>query len=1227
MKKTALRKEFWMSVKKSRGRFLSIFLIVALGVAFFAGIRSSEPDMRISADTYYDEKNLMDIKVQSTMGLTGDDIKALKEVEGVGLAEGGYSTDVLCKIGENESVLHVRSSLSKINQIDVSKGRMPKKKDECLLDEDFMKKYGFKIGDMITFRSGTEEPLTDSLKEETFKIVGSGNSPEYISFERGSSLIGNGEVSGFVIVSPKAFSMDVYTEAYLLVKDAKEKTSYTKQYDNLVAEVKNKVEGIADVQCGRRYDELQEEAMSAIGESEEALEKAKREADTELTQAQKKLEDGEKELADGKKKIKDGKAALASGKEQLTQKESLLKQSEQEYQNGIVKVEEGNKTLRAQKEEFESGKKKAASEFAKKEKELAEGQTKLAQAKEQLDQGKALLAQKEQEFADGLSKWQEGQEQLDGAKVQFEQEKAKAEEKFTAMEVQIRELQKGLAELQKQIEILKQKIVDHPDQAEELKKQLQQLEVQYKEGTEKLQGARDTLESGRKELEEKETAFTAWRKEQKGKLDETKKMLDAGSQQIRAEKEKIKKSEEEIQKNQAKLDSGRTLLSQAKTASEKKFQSAQAKIRAAEKTIQDSEAQLSSVASQIAGGKSQITSAWNSIKQEEAKLTEGEQKIISSEQELLTGKKEYESQKAKAEEKLADGQKKIEEAKVKVNDLEEPEWYVNDRDVLVEYTGYGDNADRMRAIGKVFPELFFLVAALISLTTMTRMVEEERTQIGTLKALGYSKESIAGKYLMYAFLATMGGSILGILIGEKFLPFIIIYSYQIMYTHLPNIVIPYQPTYAVLATAAALACTLLATLYSCYKALMSHPAELMRPPAPKEGKRILLERIPILWKHLSFIWKSSIRNLFRYKKRFFMTIAGIGGCMALMIVGFGLKDSIMCIGTIQYQELQVYDGMVYLSSSVTDRQRDDVMKQMADLPKMAGYMEMEMMRQEVSAKKEGNGESVYLCVPEKKEDVYQFMTFRDRKSKEEYRLQDNGVILTEKMAKTLDVKKGDSIFLGEEGNRKKVKITDICENYMEHYVYMTEELYQEESDYNSILFDLKNISGKELSHIGEEILKFDGVINVTYTNNIEDQLNTMLESLNLVIVVLIVSAGMLAFVVLYNLNNINITERRRELATLKVLGFYDTEVGSYVYRENIMLAIFSIVVGMGLGWILHRFVITTVEVDVVMFGRIINWQSYLYSALFTIGFSLFVNWVMYYKLKKIDMVESLKSIE
>ena len=1195
--------------------------------------------MRISGDQFYDETNLMDLKVQGTLGLTDDDVKALSEVEGIQSAEGGYSVDALCKVDENEKVLHIASYYDTVNKTTVSEGRMPKGDSECVLDEDFMKANGYEIGDTIELSSGTEDPLTDSLKKEELAIVGAGSSPEYISIERGSSLIGNGEVAAFAVVAPEAFALDTYTEIYLLVDGAEAETCYTDGYDDLVAEVKKQVEDIADVECVRRTEEIKSEALQEIADSQSELDDARKEADEELAKAEQELQDAEQQITDGQKQIDDGKAALASGKAEISSQEKALQNAETQYQSGAAELQSGKATLASQKEALASGKSQAQAEFAKQEAEIADPQSQLDSAKQQIDAAEQELASQEAKLTSAREELDQNKADLAAGLEGLKQQEEGIISQIAQAEQEINQKQQELDALQAQIDELEAMIAADPDSAtEEMKAQLTELKSQWESGNSALADARAELETKKAQaqaaLQEIETLRAALTESQ-SELEQADQVL---SEQEAVFKEQAAAAREELATRKAQweagikaLEEGKAALASAKQVTEDKFASGDEQIAAAEAKIRASEAELSSAASQIASGRSQIEAAKNTITEKETSLAQAEAELADGRAELESGRKEYETQKADAEKELADAQIKIDDAKVEVDKIEDQEWYVNDRDVLAEYTSYGENADRMRAIGEVFPELFFLVAALISLTTMTRMVEEERTQIGTLKALGYGKGAIAGKYLMYAFLATMGGSIFGVLIGEKLFPFVIIYSYQIMYTHLPHIVTPYQWDYALMATGAALACTLLATFYACYKELTAQPAELMRPPSPKEGKRILLERVTLIWKHLNFTWKSSIRNLFRYKKRFFMTIAGIGGCMALMVVGFGIRDSIMCIGTIQYQEIQVYDGMIYLSSSVTEDEVQQIKNAMDGMDKMDRYIEMEMTREPISLSVDGSTEDVYLCVPEDKDKIEDFMNFRSRTTGEVYHIQDDGIILTEKMANTLDVSSGDTIYLGADGEEKEVTITDVCENYMQHYVYMSPELYQElygeEPEYNNILFDLKDASAQELSQAGEELLKYDGVMNVTYTNSIEDQLNTMLQSLDLVIVVLIVSAGLLAFVVLYNLNNINITERRRELATLKVLGFYDMEVSSYVYRENIMLTIFSIVVGIVLGALLHRFVITTVEVDAVMFGRVVKWQSYLYSALFTTAFSLFVNWVMYYKLKKLDMVESLKSVE
>lgn len=1127
MNKKALRKDFYMEIVKSKGRFLSIFFIVALGVAFFSGIRSAEPDMRTSGDYYFDNKNLMDIKTISSMGLTEDDLKAIAAVKGVDEVEGGYSADVLCEINDSQKVLHTMSVLPGMNQLTVSEGRLPTKDGECLVDQDFLEGTGYQVGDQITLSSGTDDPLSDTLKNDTYKIVGIGSSPCYISFSRGSSMIGTGEVTGFLAVLPEEFELDVYTEAYVTVTGAKELTAFTDAYEKRVETVLDRVESIADARCEIRKDDILNEANKKLEDAKKELAEGKQEADEKLAEAKAELEDGEKQLSDGKKKVKDGKAALEDGKAQLYTRQSELEDARQQYESGLAQLEAGKTQLAEQEAKFKS---QSDAAYA----QLEDGEHQLVQAREQL--------------VGNWTDYRSGAAQLDAVK-----------ERIPMLEEMIgsgQASQEEVAKAQEQLGMYQALIAQQEPILEATRQQLEAGEVKLNANAEELASARIQTEA---------------------KLAEGAQALEAGRSQLAA-----------------------------------------------------SEAQLSDAGNQIASGQSQIDNAWSEIYSQQAALKDAEAEIAEKEPELADGKAEYEKAKAEAESEIEDGERKIADAEAEIKEMESPKWYVYDRDTLTEYTGYGENADRMRAIGEVFPVLFFLVAALISLTTMTRMVEEQRTQVGTLKALGYSKFSIAGKYINYALFATIGGSIFGVLVGEKILPYIIIYSYGIMYRHMPDILVPYNLNYALMATLAAVACTTLATLFSCYRELAAEPAELMRPPAPKQGKRVFIERITFIWKHLSFIWKSTIRNLIRYKKRFFMTVFGIGGCMSLILVGFGLRDSIFDIAVLQYDQIQKYDATAYLKEDVSVTQRTELLDYFAGEKTLSAYTESYMKKLTIGKGK--TEKEVYLCVPEDDKKFEEFVIFRDRTSKESYELTDDGAILTEKIAKTLDVGVGDEIYIKDDKRGEiAVKVAGICENYMSHYIYLTEGLYEQlygyEPEYNSILLKMKEFDEKKMYQIGEEILSYPGALNVSYMNNVEGQLNDMLETLDLVIVVLIISAGMLAFVVLYNLNNINITERKRELATIKVLGFYDKEVAAYVYRENVLLTLIGAAAGCVMGYVLHRFVVVTVEVDAVMFGRNINPVSFVYSLLFTIGFSAFVNWVMYFKIKKIDMVESLKSVE
>ncbi len=1034
MRKRALRKDFYMEIRTSLNRFLSIFLIVALGVAFFAGLRATNPDMRLTADHYYDISNLMDIRVLSTLGLTDDDVSAISEVDGVKEVEPAYSTHVVCDVGGNELVLEVLSATEKINKIIVSEGRMPQNESEVLVDNFFIRNTDYKIGDKITVTSGTDQDISESLKHNEFTIVGVGSTSYYLSFQRGSSSIGSGDVNSFVVILPEVFKQEAYSTVYATVTNALEMTVYTDEYDNHVDQVLDNIKEIADARCILRYDELYQPAYEDISKAKE-----------EVADAVRKLDDSKKEIADARVEIKKNKEKLEASKKELQDSKKKLADSKKEIKSSKEKLEASKEELKKQKETLTRA-------------------------------------------------------------------KASAEEEYNANRLKLSYA--GLTE-------------------PELTAAMEQLEGAY-------QGA----------LAQFAQADTR---------------IIAGENEIAMAEAKLVKGEKELAK--------------------------------AEETIIDGEAK-------IADGEKEISEAEEKIKDGENEIAEGEIKIKDAKEEIANGEADL--------------------AK-----LEIPSWYVLDRSSIAAYVEFEQNADRIGAIGEVFPAIFFLVAALISLTTMTRMVEEERIEIGTLKALGYSKMSIAMKYILYALLATLGGSLFGAMVGLKVLPTVIITAYKIMYSNIPEVITPFNAYYAGLATALAVLCVEIATFFSCYKELHAKPAYLMRPQAPKAGKRVFLERLPILWNRMNFTWKATIRNLLRYKKRFFMTIFGIGGCMALLLVGFGLKDSIFVIYTRQFDEVMIYDASISVDKEATEDEIIALEEAIGNNALITDSLRVDTGNVDISFN--GECKSLSLYIPENVSAFEDYIVFREREGHKKLFLDDEGILITEQVAKKLGVKPGDLLQFTKDEEVVQVKVSGITENYMTHYIYMSpklyEKLYGNTLDYNEYFLLMPGVDQQGELEIGNALLEQKAAAGVFYTSYFQDLLSNVLVSLNIVVWVLIISAGALAFVVLYNLNNININERRRELATLKVLGFYNKETAAYVYRENTILTLIGALMGTIFGIFLHRYVITTVEIDLVMFGRNIDPSSFVYSVLLTLFFSAFVNFVMFFKLKRIDMVESLKSIE
>lgn len=1354
----ALRKEFWMEIRKSKSRFISILLIVALGVAFFSGIQASSPDMRYSGDAYYDESSLMDIKVVGTMGLTSDDVSSIESIDGIESAEGAWSTDVMCGEGQKQKVLHIESINDTVNKLDVQEGRLPEKSGEIFLDSTFASSNEYKVGDKVALREEGDSPV---LVTTEYMVVGTGRSPLYISFNRGNTTLGTGEVNGFGYVLPEDFDQEIYTQIYVTVHGAKGLTSYTDGYENLIAKIKDRVENIADDRCQIRLAAVKADAQEEINDAQKKLDDGKKEADEKLADAKEELDKGEKDLEDGRKEYEDGKSQLEDAKTELADGKKQLEDAKTELADGKNQLEDAKAQLADGKSQLESARSQLSSSKSQLDTarsqlddgwsqvnaakaQLADGQAQLDSAQKQVTSGLAELEENQKtldenkaKLADGKAQIEAGEQQLEAAKQtlttkQSELDQSKAEiiagqqqieSTRTQLNVQKQQITDGLSqvsageaqlqdgisalesakaqlmELQSQLEIVRasyKAALENPDASQEeidilaaqvsaleeqeaaVTQQIQASEAQIESQRQQLAANRSELESGLatvedglSQLSQKESELNAgleqitagqaqidagWIQiqEQENTLAASKAEIEAGEQelekgqkQLKAAKKKLNKAQKEIDSNAETLAAGQAELD-ANVAklndSEAQYASGLEQYNSGARQIAENEAKLTSGEQEIAENEAKLADGEKEIADNEKKLADGEKEITDNvkklqdaakdlkkgEKDLADGKKEYEDAKKDAEDEIAENQQKLNDAKKELEDLEMPEWMVTDREALPEYTDYGDNADRLRNIGQVFPVIFFLVAALISLTTMTRMVEEQRTQIGTLKALGYKKSAIAAKYICYAFFATLLGSVLGMLIGEKIIPYIIITAYGIMYHNVANTIsIDYQPGFALIASAASVVCTVGATLFASGKELQETPASLMRPPAPKEGKRVLLERLTFIWKHLSFSWKSTIRNLFRYKKRLIMTVFGIAGSMGLMLVGFGIQDSISDIAAIQYRELQHYDGMVIEDSDATEEEHAELFEYMKENEQIAHCNRVQMTK--ISAPKGSSNISIYLFVPESLSEFAKDVTLKNRITGETYELTDEGAAISEKTASLLGLKVGDMIPLKKGDKEYKVRVAVITENYMSHYLYMTPRVYEqtfgEKPEYENIVFTMQEDCKDDLEMAGSRILANPGALSISYTSSLASQVDRMLSTLDAVILVLIVSAGMLAFVVLYNLNNINITERQRELATLKVLGFYDGEVSQYVLRENVILTVLGIMFGAVFGILIHRYVITTVEVDAVMFGRNIKPLSFLYSGILTSIFSIVVNGVMHFKLKTIDMVESLKSVE
>ena len=820
-----------------------------------------------------------------------------------------------------------------------------------------------------------------------------------------------------------------------------------------------------------------------------------------------------------------------------------------------------------------------------------------------------VRSEAQKELDDARSELADAQKELDDAKKKLDDARAELDSGWADYE-------SGLATLEQEIKDGQAKLNAARSQLEESQTRYEQGKVDYQEGLAQYQDGQTAYKDNLAQLDAQQEEVARGYEEYYDALKpfEGTPMYDQMVEQLAPQKAQLDEASAQIQ-------AGYTQLAQVKT----QLEESKAELDAAQ-------AQLKDAAQQLDTGWAEYQSGQQTLDQEEARgrsqLAQAKAELDDGEAEYQKGLEEYEQAKADAQPELEQAQADIDQGQKELDEMAACEWYVLGRDTNSGFVSYSQDAERVDNLSSIFPVIFFVVAALACLTTMTRMVEEQRTQIGSLKALGFSRLAISQKYIGYAFVASLVGGLIGLGVGATLIPAVIANAFQIMYA-IPGLDYKMQLPLFVLAVLAAVACTTGAALWACLSTLIDTPANLMRPRAPKAGKRVFLEYIKPIWRRLSFTWKVTMRNLFRYQKRFWMTVIGIGGCTALIVTGFGLHESIFDVLDKQFDEISLYDATVGLDEDLTEEQKQGIEDYLDGEEAVADYMFT--YQQMMDASTTGTSYDVYLFAVDDVEEFGRFVDLRHRSDHSPVELDSSGVVIDEKLSELLGVSVGDTITL-EGDQRVEAVVADITENYVYHYVYLTRDLYTqlygEDYQNNVMLLAYQDGMGVDVSNqTSETLMKMDGVASYSYIATIRDSFEDSMDAINYAVVIIIVAAAALAFVVLYNLTNINITERRSELATLKVLGFYDGETTAYVLRENVFLTIFGVILGLVLGRFLHSWMVLTVEVDLVMFGRTAPPYAYVLAAAMTALFSLIVNVAAHFRLKKIDMVESLKTVE
>lgn len=1254
-----LNKDLVREIKKNFPRFVSIVLLVGLGVMVLVGLAAAGPLMRFNLEKKLDQAGMYDLFLSNPLGLEDQDIEQIAQLKGMEDVEFRYSLNRNIQ-GTNDAI-HLLSLTKKWAKPLLIQGRLPAKSGELALDRDYAAKKKIKIGDSISFKDvknkydlGQEER---PMVRDDFVLVGLVDSAEYLqTIHKGNQEDGTA-LEGFAYVSPDDFKLDEPTDALIGLKGARSLKTDSKNYRNLVLAGRKNLEDLFSQRPKARLEAMKSEAQDKIKKGEDDLQSGKdklQAAQDKLKTARKKLAQGEKDLLANKNKLDDGEKKLKDSEKVLAEKEADYQAGREKYTRGLEEYQEGLDRIKTEEGRLAQGKKDLEENQAKLsqgQKDYQEGLAKLQaaqgeiqkneetlkQARQALDQGKESLAQEKEKLDQAQGAIDQGRKQVTETVKSLEKSLADKKSQLAALEAsggdpdQIAQLKGEIQGQEGALAAAKQALANYDKQVADQQRQVDQGRAQWQEGKKALDQKEALYQDGLKKLNKGKEELDY----NQGRLRDSKAQLDQGLAQLDQGRKKLQDGQRQLDQGKAKLEDSQKTLKDAKETLDQgraKLDQGKRDLDQGREDLEKGKSQYAQGLEKFQGAKDQLGQARKTLDQEKRK---GQDRLNAAKKDLDTGRSKLKKGQRDYDEKAQEAQKDFDQAEVDIRNakdlmtlLKRPMYTIYSRlsnPGIFNYMGYADSMD---ALVKLFPLFFFAISMLVSLTTMTRMVEEHRNYMGTLKALGFQRNQIAQKFYLYGLLAAIVGGIFGAILGNFFITPLIGNAYSTGTIVYPLEVKAYA--WVILSSIlVGLACTGLVAYIITRRSLKESAASLMRPKPPAQGNRIFLENFKALWSRMTFLQKVTARNIFRYKIRMLMTLAGVTGCMALLVLGFGIHTAVFKLVDIQFKDLATYDMILIHERLLSRESYDKMMDRLGQDPQIKNKVPVKLSTMTMETKKQGT-RTISLMASQDKN--FNGLIHLKRPRGQDLTLPDKGALVTEKLAREEGLKKGSILQVKDrEGISRKIRIAGVVENYAGHYLYMTGDYYSQVmgEDYrdNGYLISLKNQSPQGKKDFIQDYQGYKAVLSISSFDQIKGMVENMVDSLNVVVGVILVVSATLALVVLYDLTNINIEERLQELSTIKVLGFYPREVTAYVYRETWALTLIGIFLGGFVGKLLHWGVLQVVVPDDAMLYPVLTWWNFLLPAAITLLISFLVMVLVHNYLKKVDMVEALKGVE